>query len=202
MATVGGIRAVCPRRARRADACGVRHWPRSASVVSIWACWPAGSAAAKKKVSYRRVRPGGVIQFAQGRSRSARRRRPADVQRRGQGDPAVAGSRAGRRRRAAAGSGRRSPGRPAAHRSPRTAPGRRRPPGRARSSGRTPDARAHQSGRGRSSERGRPWSEGSTAPPGKTVIPGAKAIAATRRRTKTSSSRPPHPAAASPLLRA
>ncbi len=138
-------------------------------------------------MSYRRVRPGGVIQFAQGRSRSARSARSAEAR---------ADARVIRRSRiasrvASASSTLRPPGaaardRPTARRSPRTTPGRRRPPVPGRNGVVDHrDARPTRRRRARSSrsrDRGR---TGSTAPPGKTVIPGAKAISGTRRSTNT-----------------
>ncbi len=164
------------RRAARTGGATARDRPRWSAAGPP--ARPAGRRA-KKNVSYRRVRPGGVIQFAHGRSSPASRAQP---------DAASAASRVRRRPSTSIRSSSDSPARgttsctPVSSNSSRAAATTRACADRSV----TPRRSAHQDAGGPAQRVSETSSPGSTAPPGKAVMPPANAIPATRRSTKTS----------------
>ena len=73
---VGGRSDTSPRRAAAIAAAGASHATSSASPPTSLARWPAGSSAAKKRVSNLRLSKSGVTHRAHGLSRSERSTRP------------------------------------------------------------------------------------------------------------------------------
>lgn len=181
MTRVGGISLVVPATASARMSAGRRHWPRSASVVTIRACCPAGNAAAKKKVSYRRPCPGGVNQFAHGRSRSVRMVRPARAS-----TPARLARRSMMAARTSSPSTSGDPPSRLASSTPVSSNSSRTAATTRAGSASSPRASLHHCRSGPAQPMLSSRSPGSTPPPGKTVIPAAKAIADTRRSTNVS----------------